>query len=285
MQPDRVEQVKFLLATAMSKPVTEREAYLDLACAGDLTLRRDVEQYLFAGDKTEQFTYHPEAVDTLEHTARITGDPRVGKQFGKYTIRKRLAEGGMGVVYLAIDNQLGREVALKILPEFFILDKDRLARFHREARATSLLNHPNIVTIFELGQIDDSEFIVTEFVEGETLRAKIDRGQIPFVEMIKIASQVASALGAAHKAGVVHRFDDAGEGAHHAARFRQHEFGFHSNNDDGANSRCALQRSQAVGHVRLFGRAHTGLGVGEESLHPFAHHRLLGVVVVVEGSR
>src|SRR6185503_17850874 len=83
--------------------------------------------------------------------------------------------------------------------------KERLGRFHREARATSLLNHPNIVTVFELGQMDGSEFIVTEYVEGETLREKMKRGPIPFVEIIKIGSQVASALGAAHRAGIVHR--------------------------------------------------------------------------------
>ena len=205
MQPERIERVKFLSASALSKPLAEREAFLDAACAGDPSLRYEVDQYLHSGEKTEVFTYHAEAVDTVEHPAAITADPRVGKQFGKYTIRKRLAEGGMGVVYLAIDNQLGREVALKILPEFFILDKDRLSRFHREARATSLLNHPNIVTVFDLGQIDGCEFIVTELVEGETLRAKMDRGPIPFVEIIKIGSQVASALGAAHKAGIVHR--------------------------------------------------------------------------------
>ena len=98
----------------------------------------------------------------------------------------------MGIVYLATDKQLGREVALKVLPGYFSMDKERLSRFHREARATSLLNHPNIVTVFELGQMDGSEFIVTEYVEGETLREKMKRGPIPFVEMIKIGSQVAS---------------------------------------------------------------------------------------------
>jgi serine/threonine protein kinase len=111
----------------------------------------------------------------------------------------------MGIVYSAVDQHLGREVALKILPAFFSADKERLSRFHREARATSLLNHPNIVTVFELGQIDGCEFIVTEFVAGETLREKIERGPIPFVEILKISSQVCGALGAAHKAGIVHR--------------------------------------------------------------------------------
>ena len=204
MQTERVERIKFLSASALSKPPAERQAFLDSACAGDPLLRSDVEQYINSGEKTEVFVYHPDA-DTVENAAQLTVDPKVGKQFGKYLIKKRLAEGGMGVVYLAVDNQLGREVALKILPEYFILDKDRLSRFHREARATSLLNHPNIVTVFELGQIDGCEFIVTEFVDGETLRSKLDRGPIPFVEIIKIGSQVASALGAAHKAGIVHR--------------------------------------------------------------------------------
>jgi len=204
MQPERVERVKFLLATALSKPVGEREAYLDAACAGDPTLRREVEQYL-TSDKTEQFTYRPDSAETVEQAFRQTADPRIGKEFGKYLIRKRVAEGGMGIVYLALDRQLGREVALKILPEYFSMDKERLHRFHREARATSLLNHPNIVTVFELGQMENCEFIVTEFVEGETLRDKMKRGEIPFVEMIKMATQVAGALAAAHKAGIVHR--------------------------------------------------------------------------------
>jgi serine/threonine protein kinase len=197
--------VKYLLATALGKPVGERAAYLDAVCAGDPDLRREIEQYLNSGDKTEQFVYQADKAKTIEHSVNPTADPRIGKEFGKYIIRKRIAEGGMGIVYLALDTQLGREVALKILPEYFSMDKERLHRFHREARATSLLNHPNIVTVFELGQVGDSEFIVTEFVEGETLREKMKRGDIPFVEMLKIATQVAGALEAAHKAGIVHR--------------------------------------------------------------------------------
>ena len=85
------------------------------------------------------------------------------------------------------------------------MDRERLQRFHREARATSLLNHPNIVTVFDLGHHDGWEFIVTEYIEGETLRSKMEKGQIPFVEMVKITTQVAGALGAAHKAGIIHR--------------------------------------------------------------------------------
>ena len=214
MQPERIEKVKFLLASVLKQPPHERDAYLADACRGDDALRREVEYYLNNGEKTEQFFYHGEtarltSVDVDAPTEAFSGglptDPRVGKIFGKYIIQKRLAEGGMGIVYVALDTQLGREVALKVLPEFFSRDQERLQRFQREARAISLLNHPNIVTIFEIGQIDGCEFIVTEFVEGETLREKMTQGEIPFVEMLKIASQVAGALSAAHKAGIIHR--------------------------------------------------------------------------------
>jgi serine/threonine protein kinase len=214
MQPERVEKVKSLLASALSKPPDEREAFLNNACAGDPALRRDVDSYLGFGDKTEQFVHNaktvPNAQVSLENpsaqvTVQIPADPRIGKQFGKYIIRSRVAEGGMGIVYLALDTQLGREVALKVLPEYFSMDSERLSRFRREARTTSLLNHPNIVTVFEIGQIEGCEFIVTEYVEGRTLRDVMQQGQIQFVEILKIASQVAGALATAHKAGIIHR--------------------------------------------------------------------------------
>lgn len=214
MQPDRVEKVKSLLASALSKPPAEREAFLAGACAGDAELRRDIDSYLGHGDKTHKFNYQDQTIPNAHIsnenpsaavTVQIPADPRIGKEFGKYIIRSRVAEGGMGIVYLALDTQLGREVALKILPEYFSMDRERLSRFHREARATSLLNHPNIVTVFEIGQVDGCEFIVTEFVEGKTLRDLMRQGPIPFVEMLKITSQIAGALAAAHKAGIIHR--------------------------------------------------------------------------------
>ncbi|MGE0655740.1 MAG: protein kinase [Pyrinomonadaceae bacterium] len=206
--------MKSLLALALSKPPQEREAFLNSVCAGDPALRRDIDTYLGHGEKTDQFIYNAKTVPSAhisfenpsaQATVQIPADPRIGRQFGKYIIRSRVAEGGMGIVYLALDTQLGREVALKVLPEYFSMDRERLSRFHREARATSLLNHPNIVTVFEIGQIEGCEYIVTEFVEGRTLRELMRNGQVPFVEMLKIGSQVAGALAAAHKAGIVHR--------------------------------------------------------------------------------
>lgn len=220
MQPERIEKVKFLLVSVLARPPHERDAYLAGACAGDPELRREVESHLNSGEKTERFFYQTETAritnpsidsmsdaDSMSDTVSFESpaDPRIGKVFGKYLIQKRLAEGGMGIVYVALDTQLGREVALKVLPEFFSSDHERLQRFHREARATSLLNHPNIVTVFEIGQLEGCEFIVTEFVEGNTLREKMTRGPIPLGEMLKITSQVAGALAAAHKAGIIHR--------------------------------------------------------------------------------
>ena len=214
MQPVQIEKVKHIIASALSRPPHEREAFINDMCVGDPELRFQVDRYLHGGEKTEQFNYQehtaPLGIISAENrssteTIDVPADARIGKTFGKYLIERRVAEGGMGIVYLALDTQLGREVALKILPEYFSMDRERLARFHREARATSLLNHPNIVTVFEIGQHEGCEYIVTEFVEGLTVRDLMRQGQIQFVEIVKIATQVASALAAAHKAGIVHR--------------------------------------------------------------------------------
>ena len=128
-----------------------------------------------------------------------------GTNFGRYEVRSQLGAGGMGEVYLAHDTQLDRSVALKLLPANVTEDEDRLRRFQQEARATSALNHPNILTIFEIGQSGDTHFIATEFIDGETLRSKLMRGRMKLDEILDVSIQVASALGAAHEAGIVHR--------------------------------------------------------------------------------
>ncbi|HEY0379229.1 MAG TPA: protein kinase [Pyrinomonadaceae bacterium] len=128
-----------------------------------------------------------------------------GTHFGRYEVRSQLGAGGMGEVYLAHDTQLDRAVALKLLPANVTADEDRLRRFQQEARATSALNHPNILTIFEIGQSDDTHFIATEFIDGETLRSRLTRGRMKLDEILDVSIQVASALAAAHEAGIVHR--------------------------------------------------------------------------------
>jgi serine/threonine-protein kinase len=128
-----------------------------------------------------------------------------GTSVSYYRIVSRLGAGGMGEVYLAEDTRLGRKVALKTLPPQFTKETDRLRRFEQEARAASALNHPNIITIFEVGRSNDTNFIVTEFIEGQTLRQKMMTGRMSLRDSLKIAVQVASALSAAHAAGIVHR--------------------------------------------------------------------------------
>src|SRR6266516_2383466 len=129
----------------------------------------------------------------------------VGTHLGHYEICSVLGAGGMGEVYLAKDTRLRRNVALKLFPSNLNLNKNRLLRFEQEAYAASALNHPNILTIYEIGQANDTPFIAAEFIDGVTLRQRMTGGQIVLTEVLDTMVQVASALAAAHQAGIVHR--------------------------------------------------------------------------------
>jgi serine/threonine protein kinase len=129
-----------------------------------------------------------------------------GTRLGRYEVRSQLGAGGMGEVYLARDTtELERAVAVKVLPAELAQDPERMRRFVQEAKTASSLNHPNIITIHEIGEVDSSRYIVTEFVEGETLRQKMTRSRLSMREALDVATQIASAFVAAHRAGVVHR--------------------------------------------------------------------------------
>src|SRR5262249_38679060 len=128
-----------------------------------------------------------------------------GETLGHYRILQRLAAGGMGEVYLAEDTRLKRKVALKIMSSFFTREADRVLRFQQEARAVSALNHPNIVTIYDVAQLNSHDFIATEFIDGETLRRRLTKAPMTIAAAIDIANQVASALAAAHQTGIIHR--------------------------------------------------------------------------------
>src|SRR5271157_3069500 len=128
-----------------------------------------------------------------------------GTKLGPYEIQSPLGAGGMGEVYRARDSRLERDVALKVLPELFTLEPDRLRRFEQEARAVAALNHPNILAVFDIGQHNGSPFLVSELLEGETLRAVLDRGAIPQRKTIEYGVQIAHGLAAAHEKGIVHR--------------------------------------------------------------------------------
>src|SRR5437667_4596004 len=128
-----------------------------------------------------------------------------GTRLGRYEIRSKIGAGGMGEVYLAQDTKLDRKVALKILPANVAAHPDRMKRFVQEAKAASALNHPNIITIYEIDETDSGHFIATEFIDGETLRERTRRAPIKLVDALDAAIQIASALSAAHAAGIVHR--------------------------------------------------------------------------------
>src|SRR2546430_7542576 len=128
-----------------------------------------------------------------------------GTKLGRYEIRAKIGAGGMGEVYLAQDTKLDRKVALKILPADLAANQDRMRRFVQEAKAASALNHPNIITIYEIDETESRHFIATEFIDGETLRERALKAPLKLGESLDIAAQIASALSAAHAAGIVHR--------------------------------------------------------------------------------
>lgn len=130
---------------------------------------------------------------------------QAGARIGPYEITSQLGEGGMGVVFRARDTQLQRDVALKLLPDHFASDADRLSRFQREAQLLATLNHPNIAQVYGLEESNNTRCIVMELVNGETLHERLKRGPMPIAEAVQIALQIADALEAAHERGIVHR--------------------------------------------------------------------------------
>src|SRR5688500_16675660 len=129
----------------------------------------------------------------------------IGSLIAHYRITKKIGSGGMGDVYLAEDTRLGRTVALKILPRELANQQERMARFVQEARAVSSLDHPNLATVYEIGDADGTRFIAMQYVEGETLSERLKQGAINVQEVIRLAIQIVGALNEAHSKGIVHR--------------------------------------------------------------------------------
>ena len=179
MTPERWAQVDQLLATVLELPDAERAAFLAKACGGNEKLRREVESLLAAHEEADaDFLSTPALEAALGELANEQRDsfarPSLsGTTFGHYSLLSVLGKGGMGEVYLARDERLGRQLALKILPPQFVEDAARIERFAREARAVSALNHPNIVTVYDVGQADGRHYIAMEYVAGQALRGKV----------------------------------------------------------------------------------------------------------------
>src|SRR5207245_2436851 len=164
-----------------------------------------IEALLASHQKEETFVETSIAAVAANLIENTQPDSLIGDTIGHYKVEKRVGAGGMGEVYLATDINVGRTAALKVLPARLGGNKERLRRFEREARAVAGLNHPNIMTIYEVGADDSDRYIASELIEGETLHERLARGHMELNEAIEIAIQVASALAAAHSAGVVHR--------------------------------------------------------------------------------
>ena len=207
MTPEHWQHIKKIFYGALELPPAERESFIDSACAGDEETRREVSQLISAHQQTGEFLVIPAfdlAAKSLANNKRKALAP--GQIVSHYRVINVIGAGGMGEVYVAEDTRLGRKVAIKLLRASVTTDTDRLHRFEREARAASALNHPNLCTIHEVGEIEDSRpYIVMEYIEGVTLRQRMGRGQLPLLEVLDIAAQVGSALTAAHQAGIVHR--------------------------------------------------------------------------------
>ena len=202
---DRWGQIRQIFDSAIQRPPEERCNFVAGACRGDPSLIHEVESLLSSLDEADDFLEKP--LLSIE-PAFADGEGDVlepGTLCGRYEIIEQIGEGGMGEVYLARDTDLDRKVALKLLAARILDDKDRAARFRQEAFSASALNHPNIVTIYEIGKWNQRDFIVAEYIEGLTLRSVLQQKQLSLGSALDVAAQAASALAAAHGAGVVHR--------------------------------------------------------------------------------
>ena len=190
------QRVKRVSAEALQMPVANRDAYVVHACGGDPDLEREVRSLLASADL---------ASDLFEQQSLATQPTlTTGLQIGPYEIAGLLGTGAMGEVYRARDDRLGRDVAIKVLPVLFAADPDRIRRFEQEARSAGVLNHPNVVTIYDVGSYAGAPYVVSELLEGETLRQRLGR-PMPLDVAVDFARQVAEGLAAAHEKGIVHR--------------------------------------------------------------------------------
>jgi serine/threonine protein kinase/Tfp pilus assembly protein PilF len=205
MEPGRWARITDIYHSTIARPPEERVSFVGQQCHGDESLRRQVEAMVKSHERSGDFIETPAFVIAPELLIEAQTVDLIGQSIGHYQIESLLGVGGMGQVYLARDERLGRKVALKLLPEHLTADEVQLSRFKAEARSASALNHPNILTVYEIGAEGNRHFIATEFIEGITLRALLMRGRMNLHDALEIAVQVASALAAAYEAGVVHR--------------------------------------------------------------------------------
>jgi len=193
-------KVEDLYHAALEKQPAEREAFLDQACGGDEEVRREVQSLLGHEREAERLMERPAMSVATQKLAVVRGT-----RLGPYEVTDLVGAGGMGEVYRARDTRLGRDVAIKVLPEHVAHDPAALSRFDHEARAVAALSHPHIEALFDIGETDGTRYLVMELLEGETLATRLRRGALPEKDALRIGAEIAEALGAAHAHGIVHR--------------------------------------------------------------------------------
>jgi len=205
MTPERWQQIEQVLQAALACEPDERAALLERECAGDSSLREEVEALIASAQPAQDFLTRNALRDASALLDDADSETLIGRQVGHYLVEKQLGAGGMGEVYLARDVRLGRSVALKLLDPRFTDDGATRVRFLREARLASVLDHPNICTVHEVGEAADRLFIAMQYVEGQTLRRVIGGRPLSLDSLLSISMQVADALSAAHAQGIIHR--------------------------------------------------------------------------------
>jgi serine/threonine-protein kinase len=205
MTDPKWQQVKKVFDGALRQKPEDRAGFVEDACGNNKSLLREIESLLLSHDEADGFMESPAIAQIPGALPGGTKQLEAGTSLGHYEIIKQIGAGGMGEVYLAKDKKLDRQVAIKILNERFSRDESNLRRFVSEARAASALNHPNILTIYEIGESDDVHYIVSEFIKGNTVRETLKENTLELSAVLDISIQIANALCAAHEARLVHR--------------------------------------------------------------------------------
>lgn len=205
MTPERLKEVEKIYHAVLEVSPTERDSFLQKFCGGDTELRQEIESLLsYENDFDSLIDSAPKSLAEEVFSLKKDSD-LINKQINQYKIERKIGEGGMGAVYLAKDAKLERRVAVKLLSNEFAQDATRRNRFFQEAKSASALNHPNILTVHEIGEFEGTHFIVTEFIKGRTLNQYLAEERPTLQAVLEIATQIASALSAAHEAGIIHR--------------------------------------------------------------------------------